>query len=148
VASGFSRKDACGAGMACKFGGSHILPPLKGGSHATQPLMPIRYRNRERRLERTISRIETTRRAIARHGTTASEHEAWWRRHAGTLDAWRNAIAERQHRRPTANLAIAADRFQRWTSRLRWHPTALRLRLECWWLTLKLSLRGIGRGRT
>ena len=33
VASGFSRKDACGVRM-CKFGGSHILPP-KGGSHAS-----------------------------------------------------------------------------------------------------------------
>ena len=29
---------------------------------------------------------------------------------------------------------------------LRLHPTVLRLRLECWWLTLKLGARGIGRG--
>jgi len=108
--------------------------------------MAIRYRNRERRLERLISRIETTRRAIAGHGKTASDHKTWWRRHAGTLDAWRNAIAERQHRRPTAKLAIAADRFQRWTSLLRLHPTVLRLRLECWWLSLRLAVRGIGRG--
>jgi hypothetical protein len=108
--------------------------------------MPIRCRNRERRLERTISRIETARRAIAEHGKTASEHEAWWRRHGGTLDTWRNAIAERQHRQPTERLTIAADRFHRWTSRLRLHPTVLRLRLECWWLTLKLGVRGLGRG--
>jgi hypothetical protein len=108
--------------------------------------MPIRYRNRERRLERTISRIETTRRAIARHGTTAFEHEAWWRRHGQTLDAWRNAISERQHRQRTGKPAIAADRFHRWASRLKWHPALLRLRLECWWLTLKLGMRGIGRG--
>jgi|RhiMetdeSRZDD1v2_1073273.scaffolds.fasta_scaffold07474_12 imidazolonepropionase-like amidohydrolase len=32
VASGFSRKDACGARMRCTFSGGHILPP-KGGSH-------------------------------------------------------------------------------------------------------------------
>jgi hypothetical protein len=108
--------------------------------------MAIRYRNRERRLERLISRIETTRRAIAGHGKTASDHETWWRRHGGTLDAWRNAIAERQRRRPTDKLANAADRFHRWTSRLRLHPTVLRLRLECWWLALKLGVRGIGRG--
>jgi hypothetical protein len=108
--------------------------------------MAVRYRNRERRLKRTISRIETARRAIAGHGKTASEHEAWWRRHGGTLDAWRKAIAERQRRQPTEKLAIAANRFQRWTARLRLHPTVLRLRLECWWLTLKLGVRGIGRG--
>ena len=108
--------------------------------------MAIRYRNRERRFERMISRIETTRRAIAGHRKTASEHEAWWRRHGGTLGAWRHAIAERQHRQPTKKLAIAADRFHRWTSRLRLHPTVLRLRLECWWLALKLGVRGIGRG--
>ena len=108
--------------------------------------MAIRYRNRERRLNRTISRIETARRAIARHGATASEHEAWWRRHGATLDTWRNAIAERQYQKPTEKLRLAADRFQRWTSRLRWHPTVMRLRLECWWLRLKLGVRGIGRG--
>jgi hypothetical protein len=108
--------------------------------------MSIRYRNRERRLQRTISRIETARRAIAGHTKAASEHEAWWRRHGGTLDAWRNAIAERQHRQPTERPVIAADRFTRWASGLRLHPTVLRLRLECWWLTLKLGVRGIGRG--
>ena len=107
--------------------------------------MAIRYRNRERRLARLISRIETTRRAIARRQETASEHEAWWRRHGGTLDTWRNAIAER-HRQPTEKPRIAADRFQRWASRLRLHPTVLRLRLECWWLTLRLGVRGTGRG--
>ena len=108
--------------------------------------MAIRYRNRERRLERTISRIEAARRTIACHAKAASEHEAWWRRHGGTLDAWRNAIAERQRRQPAGGPAIAADRFTRWTSRLRLHPTVLRLRLECWWLTLRLGLRGNGRG--
>src|ERR1700752_3849390 len=99
--------------------------------------MATRYRNKERRLERTISRIETARRAIARHTNAASEHDAWWRRYGGTLDAWRSAIAERQRRQPGEGPAIAADRFTRWTSGLRWHPTVLRLRLECWWLTLK-----------
>jgi hypothetical protein len=108
--------------------------------------MAVRYRNRERRLERTISRIETARRTIARHRATASEHEAWWRRHGGTLDAWRNAIADRQHRHPIDKPGIAVDRFHRWTSRLRWHPTVVRLRLECWWLRLKLGMREIGRG--
>jgi hypothetical protein len=108
--------------------------------------MSIRYRNRERRLERTISRIEAARRAIAGHAKAAAEHEAWWRRHGRTLDAWRNAIAERQRRQPSGRPAIAAERFKRWTSALRFHPTVLRLRLECWWLALKLGLRGIGRG--
>jgi hypothetical protein len=108
--------------------------------------MAIRYRNRERRLERTISRIEAARRAIAAHTEAASEHEAWWRRHGGTLEAWRAAIAEREHRQPTERPAIAADRFTRWASGLRLHPAVLRLRFECWWLTLKLGVRGIGRG--
>jgi hypothetical protein len=108
--------------------------------------MAIRYRNRERRLERTISRIEAARQAIAAHAKAASEHEAWWRRHGGTLDAWRNAIAERQHRQPSERPSIAADRFARWTSGVQLHPAVLRLRLECWWLTLKLGVRGIVRG--
>jgi hypothetical protein len=108
--------------------------------------MAVRYRNRERRLQRTISRIEAARRAIAGHTKTASEHQVWWRRHGGTLEAWRNAIAERQHRQPSGKPAIAADRFTRWTSYLRVHPAVLRLRLECWWLSLKLGVRGIGRG--
>jgi len=108
--------------------------------------MAIRYRNRERRLERTISRIEAARRAIAGHTKTASEHEVWWRRHGPTLDAWRIAIAARPHRLPSEQPAVAANRFRRWTSGLRWHPRVLRLRLECWWLTLKLGVRGIGRG--
>jgi hypothetical protein len=107
--------------------------------------MSIRYRNRERRLNRTISRIEAARRAIAGHTTAASEHQVWWRRHGGMLDAWRNAIAKRQHRKPTEKPAIAADRFTRWTFRLRVHPAVLRLRVECWWLALKLGVRGIGR---
>jgi predicted anti-sigma-YlaC factor YlaD len=106
----------------------------------------IRYKNRERRLERTISRIEAARRAIAEHTKTASEHRTWWRRHGGTLEAWRTAIAERQHRQPAEKLATATSDFQRWTSRLRWHPTLLRLRLECWWLNVKLGMRGIARG--
>ena len=108
--------------------------------------MAIRYRNRTRRFERLISRIEATRQTIAEYGTAASDQKAWWRRHAGTLDTWQNAIAERQHRQPTDKPNIAVNRFQRWTSRLRWHPKVLRLRLECWWLTLRLRLRGPGRG--
>ena len=109
--------------------------------------MSIRYRNRERRLQRTISRLEAARKAIAGHTKGASEYEAWWRRHGGTLDAWRDAIARRQHRRTSARPAIAAGRFKRWTSfGLRLHPAVLRLRLECWWLTLKLGVRGIRRG--
>jgi len=108
--------------------------------------MAIRYRNRERRLQRTISRIETARRTIAGHRQAAAEHDAWWRRHGGTLDEWRNAIAERQHREPTGRPAAAADRFTRWTTGLHRHPVVLRRRLECWWLTLKLRLRGVVRG--
>jgi hypothetical protein len=108
--------------------------------------MAIRYRNRERRLERTISRIEAARRAIAGHKRAASEHEAWWRRHGRTLDGWRHAIAGRLRRRPSERPAVAVDRFRRWTSGMRLHPTVLRLRLECWWLTLRLGVRGIGRG--
>lgn len=108
--------------------------------------MAVRYRNRERRLQRTIARIETARRAIAGHAKAASEHEAWWRRHGGALDAWRTAIAKRQQRQPSDSPAIAADRFARWASGLRMHPTVLRLRLECWWLTLKLAVRGNARG--
>jgi len=108
--------------------------------------MEIRYRTRERRLNRMISRVETTRRTIAGHAKAASEHDAWWRRHGRTLDAWRSAIAEHQHRQPTAGPAIAADRFRRWASGLRRHPTVLRLRLECWWLTVKLGVRSRGRG--
>src|SRR5262245_29705418 len=103
--------------------------------------MSIRYRNRERRLERTISRIEAARRAIDRHTKAASEHEAWWRRHGRTLDTWRSAIAQRQRRQATDSPAIAAGGFARWTSGLRWHRRVLRLRLECWWLALKLGVR-------
>ena len=108
--------------------------------------MPIRYRNRERRLERTISRIAAARRAIEEHKQTAAEHKAWWEAHGGTLGAWRDAIAERQRRPVTDRPAIAVGRFKRWTSGLRFHPAVLRLRLECWWLTLRLGVRGIGRG--
>jgi hypothetical protein len=108
--------------------------------------MSIRYRNRERRLERTLSRIEAARRAMAGHVKAASEHERWWRQHGRTLDTWRIAIAERQRRQPSDRPAVAADRFKRWTSALRVHPTVLRLRLQCWWLTVKLGARGIGRG--
>jgi hypothetical protein len=106
----------------------------------------IRYRNRERRLQRTISRIEAARRSIAAYATAASEYESWWRRHGGALDAWRSAIARRQHRQPSNSPAEAADRFTRWASALQLHPTILRLRLECWWLALRLGVRGIGRG--
>jgi len=108
--------------------------------------MPIRYRNRERRLERTISRIEAARRTIAGYAKSASEHEAWWRRQRATLDAWRHTIAERQRRQPSEGPAMAAERFRRWTSGLRVHPRVLRLRLECWWLALKLEARGTRRG--
>jgi hypothetical protein len=109
--------------------------------------MSIRYRNRERRLERMLSRIDAARRAIAAHVKAASAHEAWWRQHGGTLHAWRIAIAERQRRQPSRRPALAADRFTRWTtSAMRVHPTVLRLRVQCWWLTLKLELRGMGRG--
>jgi hypothetical protein len=103
--------------------------------------MSIRYRNRERRLERMALRLDAARRAIAGHTKAASEHEAWWRRHRGTLDAWRTAIAVRQHRQDSDRPPIAAKRFTRWTSGLRWHPAVLRLRLECWWLSLRLRLR-------
>ena len=108
--------------------------------------MAIRYRNRERRLNRLISKVETARRAIAGHEETASEHKAWWRQHRGTLNAWRSAIAKRQNRQPAEKATLATNRFRRWTSRLRWHPAVLRLRLECWWLTLRLRVRGTGRG--
>jgi hypothetical protein len=106
--------------------------------------MAIRYRNRERRLNRTLSRIEAARRAMAAHTTVASDHVAWWRRHGASLEAWRHAIAERQHRQPVTRVAAAASRFKRWTFILRWHPTVLRLRLQCWWLTRKVEARGIG----
>jgi hypothetical protein len=108
--------------------------------------MATRYRNRERRLQRTISRIETARRTIAGHAKSASEHEAWWLRHGGTLEAWQDAIEQRQRRQPTASPAIAADRFTRWASGLRWHPRVLRLRFACWWLTLRLGMRSRERG--
>jgi hypothetical protein len=108
--------------------------------------MATRYRNRERRLQRTISRIETARRAIAGHATSASEQKAWWHRHGVTLEAWQDAIEDRLRRQPTARPAMAADRFTRWASRLRWHPAVLRVRFECWWLTLRLGMRGRGRG--
>jgi hypothetical protein len=108
--------------------------------------MAVRYRTRERRLERTISRMEAARRAIAEHTKTASEHQVWWQRHGGTLEAWRHAIAERQLRQASEEIAMAAGGFKRWTSRLRWHRTLLWLRLECWWLNLKLGMRGIARG--
>jgi hypothetical protein len=103
----------------------------------------IRYRNRERRLDRHISRIETARRAIAGRTKSASAQDAWWRRHGGTLDAWRHAIAERQHRQPAAGTATAASRFTRWTSLLRWHRAVLRLRFQCWWLTRQVNARRI-----
>jgi hypothetical protein len=108
--------------------------------------MAVRYRNRERRLARTVSRIEAARRAIGEQTRTAAEHDAWWRRHGGALAAWRRAIAERQQRQPVTEVAAAATRFRRWTSLLRWHPAVLRLRLECWWLQRRLDARGIKRG--
>ena len=103
--------------------------------------MAVGYRNRERRLNRSMARIDAARQAIARQTETAHEHELWWRRHRATLDAWRSAIAERR-RRPASEIpAASAARFRQWTTVFRWHPRVLRLRLECWWLTLKLRLR-------
>jgi hypothetical protein len=108
--------------------------------------MSIRYRTRERRLERTISRIESARRSIATHVKAAADRDAWWRRHGDALDGWRRAIIEHHRREPTSSAAKAAEAFGRWASGLPLHPAVLRLRLECWWLTLKLRLRGTGRG--
>jgi len=108
--------------------------------------MAIRYRNRERRLARTSARIEAARRAIAKETTNASGHDTWWRHHRATLDEWRRAIAERHECEPATAVATATDRFVRWTSMLRWHPTVLRLRVECWWLTRRLGARGSERG--
>lgn len=108
--------------------------------------MAIRYRNRERRLARTAARIEAARRAIARQTTNASGHDTWWRRHRAALDAWRNAIVERHEREPATAVTAATGRFVRWTSMLRWHPTVLRLRVECWWLARRLRARGGERG--
>jgi hypothetical protein len=107
--------------------------------------MSIRYRTRERRLERTIARVESARRSIALHVKAASDRDAWWRQHRDTLEGWRRAIAG-HHRQPASGPAEAAEAFRRWASGLRLHPTVLRLQVECWWLKLKLGLRGIGRG--
>ena len=82
------------------------------------------------------------RRALARQTTNASGHDTWWRRYRATLDSWLDAIAERRQREPATAVMAATDRFIRWTSRLRWHPRVLRLRLECWWLTRRLGARG------
>ena len=108
--------------------------------------MPIRYRNRERRLARTSARIEAARRAIAGQTTNASGHDTWWRRHRATLDEWRHAIVARHEREPATTVMAATDRFVRWTAMLRWHPRVLRLRVECWWLTRRLGPRGGERG--
>ena len=74
-----------------------------------------------------------------------ADRDAWWRRHGDTLEGWRRAIGEQHRRQPTSSPAAAAEAFARWAAGLRLHPKVLRLRLECWWLTLKLALRGIGR---
>ena len=108
--------------------------------------MSIRHRNRARRLARTAARVETARRAIAGQTTSASGYDAWWRRQRAALDGWRQAIAERHAHQPATAATDATDRFVRWTSTLRWHPTVLRLRLECWWLTRRLDARGNERG--
>jgi hypothetical protein len=108
--------------------------------------MAIRYRTRERRLARTSARLEAARRALAGRLEAASGDDTWWERHRGTFDAWRRAIAGRQLRQPAAAVSAATDRFVRWTSKLRWHPRILRLRLECWWLTRRLVARGGERG--
>lgn len=108
--------------------------------------MAVRYRNRERRLERNISRIETARQSIAGQTETAIEHELWWRRHGATLEAWRNAMAERRRRGPSGIPAASVARFRQWSTAFRSHPRVLRLRLECWWLTVRLRVRDLGRG--
>ena len=108
--------------------------------------MAIRYRNRERRLERTISRIDAARRALAERKTAAAEHELWWRRHGRTIETWRRSLVERKTRQPGHGAANAAHRFGRWTAARWFHPAVLRLRLECWWLALKLRARGGERG--
>jgi hypothetical protein len=110
--------------------------------------MAIRYRTRTRRLERTTSRIESARRAIAGHERMRAEREAWWRTHVATLTAWRREIERRQLREPSGAAADAATRFRRWARALRrLHPAVLRLRAECWWLSVRLGLRTLGRGR-
>src|SRR5262249_48566306 len=111
------------AGRPARAAAPRKLRACKGVGRTKSPgeTMAIRYRNRERRLERTISRIDAARRAIDRYTKAASEHEAWWRRHGRTLDTWRRAIAQRQRRQPTDRPAIAAGRFTRWTAGLRWH---------------------------
>lgn len=108
--------------------------------------MSIRYRNRERRLVRTSARIEAARRAIARQTANASGHDTWWQQQRAAIDGWRRAIVERHERPPATAVTAATDRFVRWTSRLRWHPTVLRLRIECWWLSRRLGARGTERG--
>jgi len=108
--------------------------------------MSIRYRNRERRLARTSARIEAARRALSGQTTNASGHDTWWRRHGAALDGWRRAIVELHQRHPANAATAATDRFVRWTSMLRWHPTVLRLRVECWWLTRRLGARSGERG--
>jgi hypothetical protein len=108
--------------------------------------MPIRYRQRERRLARTSARIEAARRAIAGQIASASGQDKWWQRHRATLDGWRRAIGERHEREPATAVTAATERFVRWTSMLRWHPRVLRLRVECWWLTRRLAARGDERG--
>jgi hypothetical protein len=110
--------------------------------------MAIRYRARTRRLERTISRIESARRAIAGHERMRAEREAWWRQHAATLTAWHHEIERRHGREPSAAAADAAGRFRAWArAQRRVHPAIVRLRVECWWLSVRLGFRRLWRGR-
>jgi hypothetical protein len=107
--------------------------------------MAIRYRTRARRLERTISRIEAARRSIAAHKEAHAEQDAWWRRHGATLTSWRREIEIRQQREPSDAPAAAAVAFKRWARSRYWlHPVILRLRLECWWLSLRVTWRRRG----
>jgi len=103
--------------------------------------MAIRYRTRAKRLEHTIARIEAARRAIAGHRQAAANQQAWWRRHGTTLTAWRGELDRRYRREPAAAPTAASAAFAKWVRRRRLHPAVLRLRLECWWLTMRTALK-------
>jgi hypothetical protein len=110
--------------------------------------MAVRYLARVRRLERTIARIETARRSIAELEQSHAERDAWWRQHADTLVSWKSEIEIRQRREPSSAATAAAERFRDWARiRRRLHPAVLRLRLECWWLSMRAAFRRPGRRR-
>jgi len=107
--------------------------------------MAVRYLARVRRLERTIARIELARRSIAQLEQAHAERDAWWRQHVATLATWKSEIEVRQRREPSGAATAAAERFRDWARfRRRLHPRVLRLRLECWWLSMRLALRRRG----